>query len=52
MEKIRATKRFRAAGSIAQVCIQLYDSITKESGGGEVGESSLSKDEEDSNLTP
>ncbi|BES94311.1 NAHypothetical proteinT domain [Nesidiocoris tenuis] len=28
MEKIKATKRFRAAGSIAQVCIQLYDSIS------------------------
>ncbi|XP_014255655.1 NACHT and WD repeat domain-containing protein 2 isoform X2 [Cimex lectularius] len=29
MEKIKATKRFRAAGSIAQVCIQLYDSVSQ-----------------------
>ncbi|CAH1405153.1 unnamed protein product [Nezara viridula] len=31
MEKMKASKKFRAAGAIAQVCIQLYDSVTNDS---------------------
>lgn len=28
---MKASKKFRAAGAIAQVCIQLYDSVTNDS---------------------
>lgn len=38
MEKMKASKKFRAAGSLAQVCIQLYDSVTNSDSNEEGGD--------------
>lgn len=32
MEKQKASKRFRAAGSLAKVCLKLYDNVTSTAG--------------------